>query len=217
MDSLIDPVNFIKKNMADYSTSSSAPKTNWGTFVYLLEDGTFYSNVSKNLQNIIRTYHNSRVNLPERVNAKIKQGLSVKLYIKSGNKDIHETLTNMDVESRLKMKRGFERTGGYLYVIKHKSGKYFLRRLRTKQDIDQVVHDFIYNLQIRRVKLGKLTNHRLNQFILDNIDDIMRFRNFEGNLVFAYTSYVESIKIRKQYIEDHGPELCLNRHYNKGI
>lgn len=75
---------------------------------------------------------------------------------------------------------------------------------------------FIRSLSNRKSNNARNANTKLNSFITEYARDILTTTGFVATLIGHYSSYIESIALRKQTIENHGIDKCLNRHYAKG-
>lgn len=215
MDSLIDPVSYIKANMADFTTTSRA-RVNHGTFAFVFADGSYYHNKSRNINGIINLYRHKGIRLPTKVKEKIKQGIEVKLYIKTGDVELNETLKQLSTLNKINSPKKTVQTPGSLWLIQHTSGHYFIRRTRKLTTSEEMATLFIRGLSNRKSNNARNANTKLNSFITEYARDILTTTGFVATLIGHYSSYIESIALRKQTIENHGIDKCLNRHYAKG-
>lgn len=210
-------VREIKMYMADYSSTSSAPKAAKGGWYAVVthKTGMVWLAQTKNFQTTLNRFRTTGATLAKELAALEGEGYSIFLTTKEF--DVEELRFALEEKDRLLYPGTRVSDGpGKIYVVTHTSGHYYLSKARTTyMDADYILTRFLTRVVSLRQSNHYHTNAKLQQFVTENAGDVLRGTGFEVREVCDFINSDDAVEKMNEYYIDQSNLVCLNNVFDR--
>jgi hypothetical protein len=209
--------SLIVRNLADYSTTQTPPKSNKGYFAYLLDNGKVWLGESKALANLHKQYHHQNASAVSHTVAEyVAKGHKLSMFISTKMTEeqydyLRAELDSLDVLLTRKEKNK-EWTGQLFRFTHDTTGYYFLTSSRVEGDHQfRGLSRFMYLLNNYKSSSGTSANIKLDEFVSRYAGDVLRQQGFTATVVGTFDNKEDLDFKFREHIDLHGAMFCLNR------
>lgn len=205
--------------MADFSNTSSPPKTKKGWYALVTRDtGDVWLAESKTFDAVLQRYRSGSIeNMPIAICDAIQAGQKLDLWFCTKPEiDIEPLRIELEQRDQLLCRTSPRRRNkGKVFVIRHsRTNDYFLTKSRQEKVNEfDVLSKFLYHISNLSMSMHHLTNKPLQDFVTENSDDILKGRNFTISEVGDFNNVEEAVDMMANFSIDSVIGRCLNHRF----